>query len=944
MLEVVAEKTGYPSDMLSAEMDLEGDLGIDSIKRVEILSTMRERAPSLPEVEPSQMATLRTLGEIASHLDASLAVTPAVSVAVQNTSVAITPVSVPTIDLQALLLEVVAEKTGYPSDMLSAEMDLEGDLGIDSIKRVEILSTMRERAPSLPEVEPSQMAALRTLGEIASHLDASLAVTPAVSALVSAPVPVPTTEIAVPVRRFSVELVAAPALGLAQPGLLRATSIAVMGDSGIAEALADRLSEFGVRAHFATEVAPTDDGVIFLGGLAPISRRAEAWAINRAAFRTARDIADRAKFFATVQDLCGSFGLANTDGVRAHLGGLAGLAKTARIEWPDASVKAIDIEASKRSDIDVADALADELLRGGSEVEVALAADGRRATLRTVETEPAPGPLPIDADSVVVVSGGARGVTAATVIAMASAAHAGRFILLGRTPLADEPANVRVAVDDTALKRVLLDEARSAGQRPTPAELGRRVSKILAAREVRATLRAIEAQGATARYVALDVTDAGQVAQRLTEVRAEFGPITGLIHGAGVLADKRIADKTDDQFDRVFDTKVKGVDALLSATASDPLRFVTLYSSVAGRVGNTGQCDYAMANEVLSKVAHTEAFKRKGTCVVRAIGWGPWAGGMVTPELATHFANAGVSLIPLEAGAAHLVAEISSTSGGGEVVVGCDEPRASLPTSTSKRGEFGVVVRASTHPYLASHAIDGAAVVPVALVLEWFARAARAHRSDLLLGGIRDLKVLRGIRLGQFEGQGDRFFISSREVSNGDGAVLDLGLADAAGRPQYKASASMVVSRALAAPSPTVDVSAWAGEIYDGDVLFHGPDFQVIRSLDGVSNAGISGQLNGVRSHAWPTESWVTDSAAVDGGLQLALLWAKHVLGGASLPTGISEVRTFTDAAPTGMLRCVLTGRTANRDKAVSDVVLIDDRGTVVAELLGVETHQLPSR
>ena len=78
------------------------------------------------------------------------------------------------LDMKALLLAVVADKTGYPAEMLSLDMALEADLGIDSIKRVEILSGMREQAPDLPEVDTQQMARLGTLGEIVAYMDASL--------------------------------------------------------------------------------------------------------------------------------------------------------------------------------------------------------------------------------------------------------------------------------------------------------------------------------------------------------------------------------------------------------------------------------------------------------------------------------------------------------------------------------------------------------------------------------------------------------------------------------------------------------------------------------------------------------------------------------------------------------------------------------------------------
>lgn len=124
------------------------------------------------------------------------------------------------------------------------------------------------------------------------------------------------------------------------------------------------------------------------------------------------------------------------------------------------------------------------------------------------------------------------------------------------------------------------------------------------------------------RYAAADVRDAAQLTALLDGVRNDFGPITGLVHGAGVLADAPLHKKTLDGFDRVFETKVGGLCALLDATAGDALKMICLFSSVAARSGNVGQSDYAMANEILNKVALAEQARRGPSCLVRALGWG----------------------------------------------------------------------------------------------------------------------------------------------------------------------------------------------------------------------------------------------------------------------------------------------------------------------------------
>ncbi len=176
LLEVVSEKTGYPVEMLEPAMDMEADLGIDSIKRVEILGAMQERFPSLPKIDPEALAELRTLGQIIDHMGQGVPSVPLneATDGTQPVEQTIQPIhSESAISLETIskvLLDVVSEKTGYPVEMLEPAMDMEADLGIDSIKRVEILGAMQERFPSLPKIDPEALAELRTLGQIIEHM------------------------------------------------------------------------------------------------------------------------------------------------------------------------------------------------------------------------------------------------------------------------------------------------------------------------------------------------------------------------------------------------------------------------------------------------------------------------------------------------------------------------------------------------------------------------------------------------------------------------------------------------------------------------------------------------------------------------------------------------------------------------------------------------------
>lgn len=130
-------------------------------------------------------------------------------------------------------------------------------------------------------------------------------------------------------------------------GLLDARDVVVTDDgAGVATALAKRLTARGIPSRVAA-VPEKCDAVIFLGGLRDVADVDAALAVEREAFRAARAVATgRGKtggVFVTVQDTGGDFGITGGDAVRAWLGGLAGLAKTAAQEWSGAHVRAIDV-------------------------------------------------------------------------------------------------------------------------------------------------------------------------------------------------------------------------------------------------------------------------------------------------------------------------------------------------------------------------------------------------------------------------------------------------------------------------------------------------------------------------------------------------------------------------------------------------------------------------
>jgi NAD(P)-dependent dehydrogenase (short-subunit alcohol dehydrogenase family) len=699
--------------------------------------------------------------------------------------------------------------------------------------------------------------------------------------------------------------------------------LALVADGrGVAQRLAARLDRAGMDVLVVASPTELDGtrGVIFLGGLDRPARVEDARDALGSAFLAAKR-ADLDNAWMTVTALGGDFGLAGgPERAEAMLAGLAGLTKTIALEHPNGWIRALDL-------VDAADPehlaaqIAHELGRGGP-VEVGLGVDGRNALVSDPSVVAGQGSLPLGPDDVVLVSGGARGVTAACILELAAASRS-RFVLLGRSHLdAEEPAHLRDATDEAALKRALFTADPSLG----PAELGRRAAAILAAREARATCDALRALGCEVRYEAVDVSQSATLAATLDAVREAWGPFSALVHGAGVLADKRLRDKTLSQFDSVVDTKLGGLLALLDATQHDPLRVIALFSSVAARAGNIGQADYALANEALNRIAASEARRRPG-CTVRSIGWGPWAGGMVTAALARQFTAQGVPLLEVRAGARAFVRELSN-EGPTECVIGGEL----APLRERVRGWRP---SARVLPQLRDHALGGNVVVPAVLAMDRMLALARAFRADAR--GLVDVRVLKGVAIADFEDEGELLEIGA-ETADG---VVTVALRSSAGRVCYRARVRQDAYAAAMTEDPG-PLSPWPTRDLYVRELFHGPAFQSLSEVR-VGPGGMRGRLATGASRGWsPPPDAVIDVPALDGAVQLAALWTRHRMGAAALPTGLLELRVHAPVT-TPVAEAVLVPVREASGRTVTDVRVLGTDGAVLVELLGLEMHVLPS-
>jgi acyl transferase domain-containing protein/NAD(P)-dependent dehydrogenase (short-subunit alcohol dehydrogenase family) len=965
LLDVVAEKTGYPVEMLNLDMGLDADLGIDSIKRVEIMAALRSQLPDAPEIRPEHLGSLQTLQQIVDFLGAG---SPAVQMGVAAERAGASRVT-------EVLLAVVAEKTGYPVEMLNLDMGLDADLGIDSIKRVEIMAALRSQLPDAPEIRPEHLGSLQTLQQIVNFLVGSPD-KPASLAGANAAGPTPSIGVGqsaaqVEVMRQLVHPVDIP-VGEHRETLKlpRGANVWLIDDdSELSGCIEKGLQARHLTVHrgalqkmLGSSALPAPAALMILSpstgcDSAFLEQAFRQMQFAGPALRKTGGVGTA--IFVTVSRLDGAFGFGNMSADADPIsGGLSGLVKTARLEWPEVHCKAIDLDPASALGDGIAEQLVDEMFRAGP-VEVGLS-NGKRVALE-IEYEPAApaaidgNPLPLNNRDVVVISGGGRGVTGDAALALARTFHP-TLVLLGRSRLDDvEPEWVRGLHAEADIKKALFAKLPR-GTLPSVVESDCR--QLLAQREIRAQMDRIKSVGAHVEYCSVDVRDAAQVARVLAGVRQRHGSIRGLIHGAGVLADRRIEDKTPAQFEAVYGTKVTGLENLLVALAHDDLKVLGLFSSYTARFGRVGQVDYAAANEVLNKLAQRESRRRPG-CRVVSVNWGPWNGGMVTPGLRKIFENEGVGLIEPAAGADFLVRELCSHDRNAVEVLALAPSPQLLATATVPPGhEAGVFsgpkssvafereVSVAALPFLESHVINGRAVLPAALMVEWLAQAALHGNPGMRFHGLDDFKVLKGVVLDAGQSISVSLMVGAGKVRDKLHAVPVRMVSESGGRQVLHAQADVLLTEEKLPAAPVADVVDFSGgaiaDAYSLGVLFHGAALHGIECVEVCAEQGVAALLKAASAPIkWMRNplrgTWIADPLALDSAFQMMILWSAAHRGGPSLPSALGRYRQFVSAFPKGGCRAVIGVALGISAIAVASIQFLDRQGNLLASAEGCE-------
>jgi NAD(P)-dependent dehydrogenase (short-subunit alcohol dehydrogenase family) len=350
--------------------------------------------------------------------------------------------------------------------------------------------------------------------------------------------------------------------------------------------------------------------------------------------------------------------------------GTLGLFKTLQLEFPELRVTSLDFDGSSaghHEDIVTRHWVADRVLADYFDAqplpEVGYDRESRwRPTLLPLpETGGELGPLlREESEPVILITGGAAGVTGAVAESIAEVCRP-HLVLIGRTPLAEIEAADPTDRSLAEIRHALIAEKRAQQQPIIPAEITREAQRTLRLKEMRQRLERLRSRCRSVEYHAVDLQDDTRFGDVLDGVTARYGKLTGVIHGAGVIEDRRFLEKSPASFLRVFGTKIRPAMVLRDKFATGSLKFLVFFASVSGRFGSIGQVDYAAANEHLGKLAQQLRQDWPETRVL-SVAWGPWDGGMVGDDLKRLYAARGIELVPLDAGGPALLRQLSTRS------------------------------------------------------------------------------------------------------------------------------------------------------------------------------------------------------------------------------------------------------------------------------------------
>ncbi|GAA3119773.1 type I polyketide synthase [Planomonospora alba] len=488
----------------------------------------------------------------------------------------------------------------------------------------------------------------------------------------------------------------------------------------------------------------------------------------------------------------------------------SGYLATVRQEHPDLEIRWVG-GASAASAAAVVRILASS---AAGHPELVIDENGRICTLAHVPL-PSPDrqePL-LDADGVVLVTGGGKGIGFQTARALARLSGV-RLALLGRSRPEDDG-------------------------------------------ELSANLSQLDGMGIPYVYVSADLGDPAAVNRAVRRITGELGQITAVVHSGGINHPKRFTELSPADYAEHAAPKYHGLRALVDALDRASLRLLVTYGSVIGRFGLPGEAHYALANGRMRELVRVLARDLPG-CRVCNIDWTAWSGAGMGERLDVldGLMRAGVVPLPVETGIGLLRNLLAARPAEPSVVVTGRLPQLDRPQAAAGRSYLrrvrtmvpGIELVAETaldagrDPYLLDHRIDGLMVLPAVCAVEAMAQAAAAL-TGRTVSGLRDCRFDRPVIVPE----GAARIIRICALTGDDGEVEVVVRSDETGFAVDHFSARMSFSppEPLDVPAVRSTLPPHRGRDLYGPVFFHGPLFQRLRTYDHLRATACTAVLEG---------------------------------------------------------------------------------------------------
>jgi|GEM_PF-1052544 len=708
-------------------------------------------------------------------------------------------------ELARRVVEMVARKTGYPTDLIRLDLDVEAELGLDSIKQVEIVRELAQQLGLDPGSDKRsggyQITTLREL--IRRFADAMSAASPVVqpspASAAAGPAPAPAAapaitaepepEVSTDCSRLASCPVETPLPGPVDAGVLRGKQVTVLGgDAALATAVRQRLEAAGAvlgdditGGGFVVSLgACVSRGLPALAGCAGwwAGLTAEATGLLAAAQKCAGAAATDggANRWVAVSTLGGEFGAKGLPAFAPWAGPAAALGRCLAAESAG-RIHSLCLDFEPSTDAEsIASAVCEEMARDWDDHEIGYRG-GKRYAIRWAPAAPGEETrLSLNDASVVLAIGGARGITAAVCEEVARRSGA-RFIIAGQTPAPEQtqtrPSQIEFAEAREQALRTALEEKRQ----PSPAEVDREAWQTVWAAERRASLEVLCKLASEVEYRQCDLLDPDSVRELVHSLRERYGRIDLVLQGAGALSQKTIPHFSATEFAEGMAPKALGTAHLLAALEGVEVGAFVNLSSIAGRWGNAGQASYAAGHEVAAILTASASATRSGRWF--NVYYGPWLRTGMTGRgpIMERLHGRGLAFIRREEGAGFTADEVER--GSGESVAYCGGNleaigiiRAAVPAASPLFDRLDVPEPGVAHgqrefdpardSFVADHQVaDGVPVVPGWLFLEMMAQAAAVLAE--YAWRLTEIADAEFVRAGKFpQGQPRTFHVRAR--------------------------------------------------------------------------------------------------------------------------------------------------------------------------------------